>query len=108
MIVRCGNCQVELDVAGPGEFSCPACGTRNAVRDPGAGSPLSGGASPSGLGPDLDLSGLRPPPAPAEETSLTWLRCPSCRFRFVVGEGLEEAPCPSCNETVPVSEETRA
>jgi predicted RNA-binding Zn-ribbon protein involved in translation (DUF1610 family) len=107
MIVRCGNCQVELEVAGPGEFACPACGTRNAVRDPNAGVGPLGGAVGGGLGPDMDLGGLKPPPSP-EESNLTWLRCPSCRFKFVVGEGVDKAPCPSCDEEVPVSDENRA
>lgn len=107
MIVRCGNCQVELEVNAPGEFACPSCGTRNVVR--GGEDPLSlGGPSGGALGPDLDLGALRPAPVPLEETPLDWFRCPSCRFRFVVGDGITEAPCPSCTTPVEISESNRA
>ena len=97
MIVRCGRCQAELEVSGPGEFSCPACGTRNAVRAP-ASTP---GAGPLGV-PDLGVS--VPPPEPVE---LIWLRCSQCRRRFVVAEGLEKAPSPACGTEHDVTQAER-
>jgi DNA-directed RNA polymerase subunit RPC12/RpoP len=97
MIVRCGNCRAELEVAGPGEFLCPACGTRNMVR----GAPA---ANPFGV-PDLGGSpapGATAPATPASETR--WVVCPSCGYRFAVGE-VEEVVCPSCSARLSLSDE---
>lgn len=97
MIVRCGNCRVELEVAGPGEFLCPSCGTRNMVR----GAPAT---SPFGV---PDLSGVpgagaaSPPSAPVSEAR--WVVCPSCRYRFAVGE-VEEVVCPACSAKLALSD----
>ncbi|MGZ4211889.1 MAG: hypothetical protein ACXVQV_01490 [Actinomycetota bacterium] len=85
MIVRCGRCGVELDIAGPGEFMCPSCGTRNVVRGP-ATQPQH----PFGV-PDLGASA---PTTPAP--GVQWVRCPSCAYRFAVGE-LDAVTCPSCS-----------
>ena len=86
MIVRCGRCGVELEVAGPGEFVCPQCGTRNAVRE----QPL---ASPFGV-PDLKAP---PPGADAgPPPGVHWVVCPACSYRFAAGE-LEEVACPACS-----------
>jgi predicted RNA-binding Zn-ribbon protein involved in translation (DUF1610 family) len=96
MIVRCGKCQTELEVAGAGEFVCPACGTRNMVR--------GGGAPPS----PFDVSGLGssplpniPPPAPVD---VSWVKCETCAYRFAVGE-VAEVACPMCGTTVRLTDE---
>jgi predicted RNA-binding Zn-ribbon protein involved in translation (DUF1610 family) len=86
MIVRCGRCGVELDVAGPGEFMCPSCGTRNVVR----GAPAAPPQNPFGV-PDL---GATVPSEPSP--GITWVTCPSCRYRFAVGE-IDAVTCPSCS-----------
>jgi len=99
MIVRCGRCRAELEVSGPGEFICPACGTRNAVR--GAGSPA--GADPYGFGASasgLTVPGGVPPPSPqqppmAPSPGVNWETCPTCRFRFASGE-VSTLTCPNC------------
>jgi predicted RNA-binding Zn-ribbon protein involved in translation (DUF1610 family) len=109
MIVRCGNCRVELDVAGAGEFACPACGTRNVVRAPGAGAGL--GAGPGPALDDLglpDLSGLaRAPAAPQSDEpppGVRWVTCPSCSYRFACGE-LAEVTCPACSSSLAVDDD---
>lgn len=94
MIVRCGRCRAELEVSGPGEFVCPACGTRNAVRDDVAANPYDvGGLSVPG--------GTMPPPAPppGPEPSVDWSVCPECRWRFAHGE-TEQVTCPNCRATL--------
>ena len=93
MIVRCGRCRTELEVTGPGEFVCPVCGTRNAVR---------GAAAPS----PLDLSSMRTPPPPAEAPTpgVTWVVCPSCSYRFAVGER-ERVGCPNCGADLELTED---
>lgn len=97
MLVRCGNCQVELDVAGPGEFLCPACGTRNMVR----GAPA---ANPFGV-PDLGgIPGAGTAAPPSSVSEARWIVCPSCSYRFAVGE-VEEVVCPSCAARLSLSDE---
>lgn len=104
MIVRCGRCQVELEVQGAGEFICPSCGTRNAVRGPAGAGP---GLDPYGL-PDLGAVGTKPPspfgtpssepPSPQGDEptpGITWETCPDCTYRFARGQ-VEEISCPSC------------
>ena len=85
MIVRCGRCRTQVEVPGPGRYSCPACGTLMEVRpraeDPGLVAP--------------PLPAPEPPPSPRVE-------CPDCGFRFIVGT-VESAPCPNCGAAVPVS-----
>jgi uncharacterized Zn finger protein (UPF0148 family) len=94
MIVRCGKCRTELEVSGPGEFVCPVCGTRNAVR----------GAAP---GP-IDLGGLGgpPPPSPNEgpPPGVTWETCPRCSYRFAKGD-VERVSCPNCAAELEVTPE---
>lgn len=105
MIVRCGRCRAELEVAGVGEFVCPACGTRNAVRgDAGAIPPTD----PYGL-PDLGAPRAPAPTAPVEDepSNLTWIRCGSCRRRFVVGDGVEQVECPACGQQIEVASAER-
>jgi Zn finger protein HypA/HybF involved in hydrogenase expression len=94
MIVRCGRCRSELQVDGPGEFVCPVCGTRNAVR----GAP---GQTP------LDLSSMRSPapPSGAPAPGVTWIVCPSCSYRFAMGER-EHVTCPNCRLELEVVEGT--
>jgi len=93
MLVRCGRCGVELEIAGPGEFMCPSCGTRNVAR--GQEPPPQ---NPFGV-PDL---GATVPPEPA--AGVTWVRCPSCSYRFAVGE-MEEVSCPSCSTAINLAEQ---
>lgn len=88
MIVRCGQCRAELEVAGSGEFLCPACGTRNVVRAPAQQDPF-------GV-PDL---GSQPPRAAADAPNVTWVTCPSCSYRFAVGD-VESVGCPTCGQAV--------
>lgn len=103
MIVRCGRCRSELQVPGPGEFVCPACGTRNAVRDPG------GGGAPAGAGDlgGLTIPGGMPPasgPPPGPDPSVRWAECPSCSYRFAMGE-VERVRCPNCEAEAEVTPE---
>lgn len=108
MIVRCGRCQIELEVAGTGEFLCPSCGTRNMVRGPAAGAPP---LDPYGL-PDLgapNLGGLSTPPPPPAGTDepapgITWETCPACSYRFARGE-VDEITCPSCQVRLQIGPE---
>ena len=112
MLVRCGRCRVELEIAAPGEFACPNCGTRNVVRgDPMGGIPdlgAQGGAAGAGLvgglgGGLTGTGGLGTRPAPPEPEGpppgIEWIKCPACTYRFVVGE-VETVPCPSCGRTL--------
>ena len=93
MIVRCGRCQVELEIAGPGEFMCPNCGTRNVAR--GQQQPQAP-QNPFGV-PDLGAS------APAEPApGVQWVTCPACSYKFAVGE-MEKVSCPSCSADIELS-----
>lgn len=87
MLVRCGRCRIELEVTGPGEFLCPSCGTRNVVHGDVAGQDT------------LDLPDLGGAPAPEGPSSVRWLRCPDCAYRFAVGE-VQEVSCPSCGRSI--------
>jgi predicted RNA-binding Zn-ribbon protein involved in translation (DUF1610 family) len=104
MIVRCGRCRSELEIPGPGEFVCPACGTRNVARG-AAGAP---GAYPLGgtPGPGLTVPGGVPAPSrPAgPEPEVNWATCPSCAFRFAIGE-VERVTCPNCRVSLDRSPE---
>jgi DNA-directed RNA polymerase subunit RPC12/RpoP len=105
MIVRCGRCHAELEVSGPGEFVCPACGTRNAVR---------GGPEPYDLGSLGGIGAATPPvfgagPAPQRTAPgepapvVTWTECPSCGYRFAMGS-VEQVVCPNCETKLEVTE----
>jgi predicted RNA-binding Zn-ribbon protein involved in translation (DUF1610 family) len=87
MMVRCGACRNQFDVPGPGRFSCPVCGSVNAVRAaPGAQPPPNGpGAAP-------------PPPRPPDPPSPR-VTCSKCEFTFIVGQ-VSKAKCPNCGSTV--------
>lgn len=95
MMVRCGRCGTELEVSGPGEFLCPSCGTRNVVRDPAP--------SPADLGGLTVPGGTPGPPAPAQDSSVSWSTCPSCSFRFAMGD-VEKVVCPNCGTELEVTE----
>jgi len=92
MIVRCGRCGTELEIPGPGEFMCPSCGTRNVAR---GAEPVQ---NPFGV---PDLGAVAPP---EQAPGVRWVRCPSCSFRFAVGE-VEEVSCPSCSTTIDVADQ---
>lgn len=81
MRVRCGSCQTEFDVPGPGRYGCPACGSPNEVRGQPQGMPADPPAPP-------------PPPSPR-------VTCGECGFGFMVG-AVEVAPCPNCGSPVTV------
>lgn len=97
MLVRCGRCRAELEVAGSGEFLCPRCGTRNVVRQPVQ--------DPYGI-PDLKPPATPPPGPVAEEanTAIRWLVCPQCTYRFAAGVDLERVSCPNCRELLETGE----
>jgi hypothetical protein len=88
MMVRCGACRNQFDVPGPGRFSCPVCGSVNAVRA------APGTPPPAGNGP----AGVPPPPRPPDPPSPR-VTCPQCEFTFIVGQ-VVEAKCPNCGSTV--------
>ena len=99
MIVRCGRCRSELEIPGPGEFVCPACGTRNVARGGAAPDPFSiSGAAPSaGLTVPGGTLPLQQQQTPGPEAN--WAVCPSCAFRFAIGE-VERVTCPNCRATL--------
>ena len=88
MTVRCGRCQTPFEVAGPGRYPCPACGTPNDVRA-GAEQPEQGGL-------------LAPPPPPEPDPPSPRVVCSECGVSFIVGQ-VSEAPCPNCGTLVTVS-----
>lgn len=96
MLVRCGRCRSELEISGPGEFVCPACGTRNVARGGAAApDPYSLGGRPQG-GSGLTVPGGSPlPPASPAPADIKWATCPSCSFRFAMGE-VDQVTCPNC------------
>ena len=95
MIVRCGRCRAELEVAGSGEFLCPACGTRNVVRGGGRpADPYAVGGNVSGLTVPGGMPATGAPPA-TDTTPANWGRCPSCSHRFAMGE-VDKVTCPNC------------
>lgn len=83
MIVRCGRCQSQFEVPGPGRYECPACGTVNELR---------GGQGPLERPP-------QPPPAPDKPSPR--VECGACGFRFIVGD-VASAPCPMCGVEVEI------
>jgi DNA-directed RNA polymerase subunit RPC12/RpoP len=100
VIVRCGRCRSELEISGPGEFVCPACGTRNVARGGAVQDPFSIG------GPVADRSGLTVPgggpmpPAPSgPPIEIRWGRCPACSHRFAMGEA-DQITCPNCRASL--------
>jgi DNA-directed RNA polymerase subunit RPC12/RpoP len=100
MRVRCGACRNQFDVAGPGRYACPVCGSVNVVRN-GAGAapgPQSMGGYPAA--PGVGGVGAAPPPPPPPPPVLPKIECPECGFGFIVGP-IAVATCPNCSAEVP-------
>ncbi len=100
MIVRCGACRTQFEVAGAGRFACPACGSVNMVRNQaGAGPATVGGypAAPGAAGPEPTAPSAPPPPPPDRPSPR--ISCPECAFTFIVGE-INLATCPNCGNEV--------
>lgn len=90
-------------MAGPGEFMCPACGTRNMVRGGAAPDPYGLSPSPSGL--TVPGAGPRTAPPPAGPApGINWETCPACGHRFAMGE-VEKVTCPSCRASLDRNED---
>ena len=114
MRVRCGACRTQFEVAGPGRFACPVCGSVNVVREGAAGAPASpppdqGEApAPSGMAGYQTAPGVMPPggapppqqPPPKPETPMPKIDCPECGFNFIVGN-VATVTCPMCSAEVP-------
>lgn len=102
MRARCGRCQTDFQVDGPGRYACPACGAVNEVRTapPGAGQPPPGAGQPP-PGPGQAGMGFTPPPPPPDTPSPK-TTCPACSFSFIVGD-IEVAECPMCGEEVAIA-----
>ncbi len=90
MIVRCGACRTQFDVAGAGRFSCPACGSVNVVRNQAAAGPAA--ASPY---PEAQTGAPAAPPPPQPDRPSPRISCPDCAFTFIVGD-IPVATCPNC------------
>jgi len=93
MIVRCGACRTQFEVAGAGRFSCPACGSVNVVRNQTATGPASAGAYPTAPGAPAT------PAAPPPDRPSPRINCPDCAFTFIVGD-IAVATCPNCGTEV--------
>lgn len=85
MRVRCGACRTQFDVAGPGRYACPVCGSVNVVRD---------GVAPAEAAP----VGHEPEP-PSPPPIMPKITCPECGFSFIIGE-IAVATCPMCSAEV--------
>jgi len=101
MNVRCGACRTQFEVAGPGRYACPVCGSVNVVRDNAAGAapaPAPGGyqAAPGAIPPEMDGAPPPPPPPPPPMPKIT---CPECEFTFIIGQ-IAVAECPNCGAEV--------
>ena len=101
VIVRCGRCRSELEIPGPGEFVCPACGTRNVARGGVAPDPysISGAAPASASGLTVPGGGPAPVAPPEPPTDIHWGTCPACRYKFATGE-VEAVTCPNCRASL--------
>ncbi len=100
MRVRCGACRTEFEVAGPGRYACPVCGSVNVVRNGGAPPPpqnLGGYQAAPGVGGDH--APPAPPPPPAPDAPLPSVDCPVCSHHFIVGK-IAVATCPNCSAEV--------
>lgn len=108
MRVRCGACRTQFDVAGPGRYACPVCGSVNVVRN-GAGPggeqasppPSSMGGYPTapGVGPQGPGPMPQPPPPPPREEPMPKINCPECGFSFIIGK-VATVTCPMCSAEV--------
>lgn len=97
MNVRCGACRTQFDVAGPGRYACPACGSVNVVRDQAA-APASGSVGGYQAAPGVSPEGMPPPPPPPPPPTPK-ISCPDCAFSFIVGQ-IALATCPNCGAEV--------
>lgn len=93
MIVRCGACRTQFEVAGAGRFECPSCGSVNVVRNQTATGPASAGAYPTAPGAPAT------PAAPPPDRPSPRINCPECAFTFIVGD-IAVATCPNCGTEV--------
>jgi predicted RNA-binding Zn-ribbon protein involved in translation (DUF1610 family) len=93
MIVRCGACRTQFEVAGAGRFSCPSCGSVNVVRNQTATGPAA--ASPYPTAPGTPPA----PPPPQPDRPSPRISCPDCAFTFIVGD-IPIATCPNCGHEV--------
>lgn len=103
MRVRCGRCQTDFEISGPGRFQCPACGALNEVRA-AAGAPSPPPSPPPGFsdpGSQMPPGMGAPAPPPPPEPPSPKTTCPACEFSFIVGD-IEVAVCPMCGEEVTV------
>lgn len=100
MIVRCGACRTQFEVAGAGRFACPACGSVNVVRNQSGGGPATVGGYPAVPGA-ADPGGPppAPPPPPPPDRPSPRITCPECAFTFIVGD-IAVATCPNCETEV--------
>ncbi len=99
MMVRCGACRTQFEVAGAGRFACPVCESVNVVRDPSGAAPDLGGYPAA---PNVVAGGSPqppPPPPPPANTPLPRITCPECAFTFIVGD-IAVAICPNCEAEV--------
>jgi rRNA maturation endonuclease Nob1 len=102
MRVRCGACRTQFDVAGPGRYACPVCGSVNVVRNgaqQGASSVGGYPAAPGAAGAGGPQPPPPPPPPPPVEEPMPKVDCPECGFNFIVGK-VETAICPNCGVEV--------
>lgn len=106
MIVRCGSCRTQFEVPGPGRYSCPVCGSVNAVRAAGSSPPPQQPPMPGGPQPPMQQPPMQQPPMPpqeqqrpAPEPPSPKITCPECEFSFIVGQ-IAVATCPNCGSEV--------
>lgn len=96
MRVRCGACRTQFEVAGPGRYACPVCGSVNVVRNGTAAGPSTVGGYPAAQGV---AGAAAPPPPPPPDEPLPKVECPECGFSFIVGN-VAVAVCPNCSAEV--------
>lgn len=112
MRVRCGACRTQFEVAGPGRYACPVCGSVNVVRNGSGGqsAPPAGeqpSAQPGTMGGYQTAPGVAPPgaataqapPPPRQEEPMPKIECPECGFSFIVGK-VATVTCPMCSAEV--------
>ena len=103
--MRCGRCRSELEIPGPGEFVCPACGTRNVARGGAGADPYSIGGQGAAAASRLTVPGGAPAPSmPPVPSDVRWGVCPACTYRFASGE-VEAVTCPNCRAALTRSPE---
>jgi len=91
--IRCGRCHYEFIIGGVDETTCPQCGARNRIP----------GMTAATEGPVVDTTAPEEEGSePAASAGARWVVCPSCAYRFAVGE-VESVNCPLCATEVAVS-----